>query len=62
MNAAWPASASCAADAARSRPRARCTASSCAKLEREGYGARAGRVVVPQGRKLRVAASAAWRA
>jgi len=32
------------------------------ELEREGYGARAGRVVVPQGRKLRVAASAAWRA
>ena len=32
------------------------------ELEREGYGARAGRVVVPQSRKLRVAASAAWRA
>ncbi len=32
------------------------------QLEREGYGARAGRAVVPRSRKLRVAARAAWRA
>ena len=32
------------------------------QLEREGYGARAGRAVVPRSRKLRVAAQAAWRA
>jgi phytoene synthase len=32
------------------------------QLEREGYGARAGRAVVPRSRKLRVAALAAWRA
>ena len=32
------------------------------QLEREGYGARAGRAVVPRSRKLRVAAGAAWRA
>ena len=31
------------------------------QLEREGYGARAGRAVVPRSRKLRVAARAAWR-
>lgn len=32
------------------------------QLEREGYGARPGRAVVPRARKLQVAASAAWRA
>jgi phytoene synthase len=32
------------------------------QLERDGYGARPGRAVVSRGRKLRVAASAAWRA
>ncbi len=32
------------------------------QLEREGYGERPGRAVVPRGRKLRVAATAAWRA
>jgi phytoene synthase len=31
------------------------------ELERDGYGARPGRVAVSQGRKLRVAAQAAWR-
>jgi phytoene synthase len=31
------------------------------QLEREGYGAQAGRAVVPRTRKLRVAAGAAWR-
>lgn len=31
------------------------------ELEREGYGERAGRAVVPRRRKLRVAAAAAWR-
>ena len=31
------------------------------QLEREGYGARPGRAVVPQRRKLQVAARAAWR-
>jgi len=31
------------------------------QLEREGYGVRAGRAVVPRSRKLRVAARAAWR-
>jgi len=32
------------------------------RLEQEGYGARPGRAVVPRGRKLAIAARAAWRA
>jgi phytoene synthase len=32
------------------------------KLEQEGYGARAGRAVVPRSRKLAIVARAAWRA
>jgi len=32
------------------------------QLERDGYGARPGRAIVPRTRKLRVAASAAWQA
>ena len=56
------ASASCAAGAARSPPRPTMYREVLRQLEREGYGARPGRAVVPRRRKLTIAARAALRA